>query len=219
MSSLAQRLREDTRDLHTVAERSGIMRPLLRGTLDPAGYGLLLRNLHEIYVAMEDGLDAHVGLSALTPFAHTGLRRAPRIARDLDSIVGQGWERLPLAPTAQSYAARLVALSASAPSLMLAHAYVRYLGDLSGGQQIARIVRRVLSVEMAGATEFYDFPDIADVDAFKHEVRAALDGVPFTDDDASAVVAEARWGFEAHATLFDELARLAAGESAGDLTS
>lgn len=206
MTSLAQRLRDETRDLHTVAERSGIMRPLLRGTLAPGDYGLLLRNLHDIYVAMECGLNAHRGLPALAPFAHAGLARAPRIAYDLDVIVGPGWHEVLVAPTTQQYASRLGVISVSNPVLLLAHAYVRYLGDLSGGQQIARCIRRVLPADMTGATAFYEFPDLADLEAFKHGVRAALDAVELPEDVLDGVAAEARWSFHAHAALFNELA-------------
>lgn len=185
------------------------MQPLLRGTLAPRGYAVLLRNLHEIYVALEQGLTTHQNSPVLMPLNHASLRRAPRIALDLDALEGRHWPGLPVAPTTDAYARRLRALADTAPALLLAHAYVRYLGDLSGGQQIAKIVRRVLPADKAAATAFYEFPEIADATAFKHEVRASLDALHLSNEQTAAVVAEARWGFQSHATLFDELVPLA----------
>ena len=59
---------------------------------------------------------------------------------------------------------------------------------------------------MASATAFYEFPTIPDPDAFEHGVRNALDAVELSAASLEAVVAEARWAFEAHAALFEELA-------------
>jgi heme oxygenase (biliverdin-producing, ferredoxin) len=82
---------------------------------------------------------------------------------------------------------------------------VRYLGDLSGGQHIARIVRRALALDGGPGTAFYEFPGLGDLDAFKDVYRAALDALPVDDAGAARIVAEARWAFAAHAALFDEL--------------
>ncbi len=111
-----------------------------------------------------------------------------------------------VAPTTQRYVGRLVELADRHPHLLLAHAYVRYLGDLSGGQHIARIVRRVLPPKLDSAVEFYDFPDLGDLDAFKASVREDLDALAVSDEVVGELVAEARRGFELHATLFNELA-------------
>jgi heme oxygenase len=205
MATLSKRLREETQDLHTIAERSGIMRPLLRGTLAASEYALLLRNLFDIYGALESGMTAHERDPVLAPFAHPGLRRVSSLRRDLDAIGGAAWPTLGVTATTQRYVGRLVDLADREPRLLLAHAYVRYLGDLSGGQHIARIVRRVLAPRFENAVEFYDFPDLGDLDAFKVGVREGMDALLLSDDVVTELVAEARRGFEMHATLFNEL--------------
>src|SRR4051812_17642490 len=53
---LSKRLRSETKDLHTAAERSGVMRTLARGQLTRRGYVALLANLAEIYRALETEL-------------------------------------------------------------------------------------------------------------------------------------------------------------------
>ena len=49
-----------TKALHVEAERSGIIRELLRGSATRDGYILLLRNLLPAYQAMEKGLARHI---------------------------------------------------------------------------------------------------------------------------------------------------------------
>jgi heme oxygenase len=59
-----------------------------------------------------------------------------------------------------AYTERLQTLSDSAdPSLLLAHAYVRYLGDLSGGQVIRRRVAEAyaIDIEDGSGLKFYEF--------------------------------------------------------------
>jgi hypothetical protein len=64
------------------------------------------------------------------------------------------------------YVKRLQALSHTSGDLLLSHAYVRYLGDLSGGQHIRKRVEKLFplddEVAHTGTTpagyEFYDFP-------------------------------------------------------------
>ena len=49
-----------TKTLHVEAERTGIIRDLLRGEASREGYALLLRNLLPAYQAMEQGLERHL---------------------------------------------------------------------------------------------------------------------------------------------------------------
>ncbi len=50
-----------TKTLHVEAERTGIIRDLLRGEASREGYILLLRNLLPAYREMEQGLERHRG--------------------------------------------------------------------------------------------------------------------------------------------------------------
>ena len=52
---------------------------------------------------------------------------------------------------------RDLALSAQDAPLLLAHSYVRYLGDLSGGQYVASKTRKAFELEGDQGLEFYEF--------------------------------------------------------------
>ena len=213
--SLPERLRSGTRDLHAQTERTGAMADLLAGRLSRPGYCAMLRNLHAIYAALEAALDAamqrQAADAAVLRLHAEPLRRAAALAADLDTLHGPQWRTdLPLQPAAQAYAQRLQALShaqSPAQSLSLvAHVYVRYLGDLHGGQILKRLVARSLGLVGDSGTQFYAFGDETQVLALRQGLRLALGSLGLNSADSDAVVTEARWAFVQHQQLFTELA-------------
>jgi heme oxygenase len=195
---------------------------LLGGRLGRHDYIALLRNLHAIYAGLEAGLNRHPAEAALAVLGARRLHREAALAADLAALFGAGWQALPLAPAAQAYAARLRTLADSAPVLLVAHAYVRYLGDLHGGQMLKRLVGRSLAAASDGsgrdgaaveATRFYEFGGDDEVLALRQAFRVGLAQVAVDAVTADRLVAEARWAFEQHVALFIELA--AAPEPAG----
>jgi heme oxygenase len=201
---LAQRLRDETRLLHVDAEKSAFMSVLMRGRMDRAAYAALLRNLLAIYEALEPALARHATHAALAPLDLAGLARSSSLRDDLATLAGAGDLPTELRPAAVGYAARLRELDAGRPELLLAHAYVRYLGDLSGGQLLSGIVARSPGLARGVGTAFYDFGAAAPASVLGAAFRAGLDRAVLADADA--VVAEARLAFQRHRRLFDELA-------------
>jgi heme oxygenase len=201
-ASLSARLREETRELHRAVERSVFVRTLLRGALEQRPYALLLRGLHGVYAALESGLERHAADPRLAPFAEPALRRRAALESDLHALAGPSWRRLAPPSAALRYGERLDDLAAHRPPLLAAHAYVRYLGDLSGGQLLAGIVGR----SVGRSTAFYDFGDPAEVAHRSGALRRGLDALGADATTADAVVDEACTAFALHAALFDELA-------------
>jgi heme oxygenase len=204
---LSERLRRATAARHRAAERSGIMPRLLAGRLERARYAALLRNLHALYAALEDGLDRHAGSPLVAPVRFPALYRAPALGRDLAVLWGAEWRGLPLCAAMADYVARLSAIAGEAPGLLAAHAYVRYLGDLSGGQVLRNVVARAFGLRDGAGVAFYSF-DAEPPAAAKARLRAGLDALPLDAAGADALVAEALDAFERHIALFVELDRL-----------
>jgi heme oxygenase len=201
---LTERLPRATRDLHTMTERTGIMPRLLGGRVGRDEYVRLLASLHAIYASLERALaDPRVRALAPLPILH----RTEALARDLADYGAAPATAVP-APVAADYAAHVDTLVNTDPLRVAAHAYVRYLGDLSGGQLLRGIVARAGHLPPGRGIAFYELGDPAAVARTKAGIRAILDALPPERHDD--IVAEARAAFERHVELF---AAIPAGES------
>ena len=205
-ASLAERLKSETQLLHSAAERSQLMGALLRGDLSRAAYAALLRNLHALYAALEPALARHRTHPLIAPVFLPALWRTEALERDLAVFHGPHWaEALALQPAAAAFVARIGELESIDAGLLLAHAYVRYLGDLSGGQILRALVAKSLPADEAGAVAFYDFGDAAATGRLTQAFRSALADAVVDASVADALVAEARLSFMLHRQLFEEL--------------
>jgi heme oxygenase (biliverdin-producing, ferredoxin) len=190
-----------TKALHVEAERTGIIRDLLRGEASLEGYILLLRNLLPAYQAMEQGLERHCNSRRLAALATFRLDRAPALVSDLVALCGENWKRdIPLLNAGEIYARRVAKAAEGDGVRLIAHAYTRYLGDLSGGQILQRLLARSLDLKPTELT-FYDFPQCADLAVLKADYRNALDQAGALATDPQAVIEEGAIAFSLNIDL------------------
>lgn len=201
--ALGPLLKTATAPLHRRVERSAFMSSLLRGQLDRAAYVLLLHNLQALYAALEDALAAHAGTPSVGPVVMPELFRSRALAADLQALGAA--PPPPLARATQTYVQRLDEISATQPALLVAHAYVRYLGDLNGGQALRRVVARSLSLADDAGTGFYDFGDAAARQRLERAFRAGLESAAAHQPNLQVLADEALDAFERHEQLFEEL--------------
>ncbi|WP_282944410.1 heme oxygenase (biliverdin-producing) [Cellulomonas endometrii] len=203
-SPLSLLLREGTRAEHEAAEGAAFVDDLLTGRLTVAAYVDLALQLRTVYVALEEVADDVRRTPEGAGVVFDELRRAPAIAADLEHLVGPGWraQAAPLPATA-AYAERIRA-GGSSVGRYVAHSYTRYLGDLSGGQVIGRMVQRHYGVADAGVG-FYAFPQIPKPKPFKDLYRERVDALGLTTAEREAVVEEARAAFRHNRALFAAL--------------
>jgi heme oxygenase len=198
-ASLLDALRQRTKALHVQAERSGIIAEILHGRATRHTYTLLLRNLLPVYVTMEDALDRHRGTPVTGRIVQPQLYRTPAIASDL-RVLSEGFAELPLLDEAVDYADAVLRASGGRGLGLIAHAYARYLGDLSGGQIMKKLLMKSPGLP-ASALSFYDFPAIADMAACKTHFRSAIEQVGDDIDDFDAIVEEGARAFELNINL------------------
>jgi heme oxygenase len=178
-----------------------------RATLDD--YTALVVQHWAIYEALEDGAEALRVHPLVAPFIAPELTRLPSLERDLAALLGDDWRsRLELVPATVDYAARIREVAAEWPAGFVAHHYTRYLGDLSGGVHIGRVVAQQFGfgdADAAGAS-FYRFEGISDPAAFKDAYRALLDAAPWAPDEAERVIAEVLSAYDRNTRIFEQLA-------------
>ena len=189
--ALTALLKARTREHHRRAEHAGIVARILRQTVSRDEYRRYLHELAIIYAAMEERLSALRDHPRLAPLAAPGLARSPSLKRDLARLGARCQGNQPMTLAGSRYRDRL--LNADLP-MLVAHAYVRYLGDLNGGQGLQRLLTEALDLGPEGLS-FYRFDAITDLESFVLQLRHAIDrGV--AADDHGRVVEEAALAFE-----------------------
>ncbi len=206
-TNLAGLLRSETKSLHTAAERAGIMPDMLRGRVDRATYCKLLRNFYLIYAALQTALERNASLPLLGAVHSPELNRTTSLATDLHFLHGQLWAKdIPLASAGIEYAQRLNELGDHDPALLAAHAYVRYMGDLSGGQMLRTIIGDALQLADSDGVRFYEFA-APGATALAKNFREGLGSIDLDVALTERIITEAKSAFGRHIDLFNELAQ------------
>lgn len=205
-SNLAIKLRNGTQKAHTASENVGFVKCFLKGVVSKDTFAKALSNLYFVYSKMEAELEHHRQHPIVGKMYFPELYRKANLEKDMEFYYGKDWLKLiSPSPATKAYTYRLHELSSNAPELLIAHAYTRYMGDLSGGQMFARIAQTALKLEGNAGISFYDFEQIPDKKAFKDKYRQALDSITVSETTAEQIVAEANNAFRLNMQATQEL--------------
>ena len=149
-------LKELTWEHHKNAERQHFVKHLMGGSIDPKLYATYLWNQFPCYEVLEVMARAQ-GL--LDDFPH--IMRSKSILADFRELWPQDEKPPEHTMATKKYLAHMKTIMNDADNLM-AHIYVRHMGDLSGGQMIKK--------RIPGKGTFYDFE--GDVKEIKESIRA-----------------------------------------------
>ena len=137
-------LKELTKQNHQNAERSWFAGRMFSGQITHPEYAIYLKQQFESYSALENRFD-NLESSSSVSFPDKRIKRANNIHQDLIEMDSNGDEL----PTLDSTLEYCEYIKECPEDLLYAHVYVRYLGDLKGGQMIAQRV--------PGAGNYYKF--------------------------------------------------------------
>ncbi len=174
-------LKELTWEHHKNAERQEFVREMFSGNLSKERYATFLFNQHPQYNLLEVFAMVHGILD---------VRRAPAIHEDYQELWSDTNNQPPLMPVVKEYMDHLVKIQ-NDPDKLMAHIYVRHMGDLSGGQMLAK--------KVPGSGRLYKFDE--PVDVLKEKIRARLN-----DDMAE----EAKICFDFATKLFQQMSEIKA---------
>ncbi|KTF72271.1 hypothetical protein cypCar_00042396 [Cyprinus carpio] len=147
----------------------------------------------------------HPHLAALY-FPHE-LHRRDALARDLQYFYGEGWQnQISISPATQRYVERIQQIGQDEPALLVAHAYTRYMGDLSGGQVLRKVAQRAMKLPHTGeGLNFYEFDGIHSAKAFKQLYRSRMNELELDTHTKQKIVEEAVLAFQFNMEIFGEL--------------
>lgn len=198
-TNLASQLREGTKHSHTMAENTAYMKCFLKGIVEKEPFRKLLANLYFVYSTLEEELVKHRNHPVVGLIYYPELNRKANLEEDLAFYYDDFWrDEIVTSEAGRDYIFRLKEIANSEPSLLVAHAYVRYMGDLSGGQGLKSIVRSALELPANKGTRFYEFDafsSIGAIKAFKGKYRDTLNSLPVDAGLIAKIVAEANAAF------------------------
>ncbi|KJL37162.1 MAG: biliverdin-producing heme oxygenase [Microbacterium sp.] len=207
-------LRERSSGAHSGSESAGFMADLLKGEGTREDYVALVAQHWFIYEALEGAAERMRRDPVASVFISDKLTRLPALEADLAFLIGDDWtQRITPLPTTERYVARIRQVGATWAGGFVAHHYTRYLGDLSGGLFIGKLMARRFGFETNGIG-FYIFGDIADPKAFKDVYREQLDAAPWDEAEKQRVIDEVLLAYRFNTELFDDLARAKADAAA-----
>ncbi|MEB3215698.1 MAG: heme oxygenase (biliverdin-producing) [Nostocales cyanobacterium 94392] len=206
IQNLAIKLRSGTEQSHAVTENIGFMKCFVKGVVDRSCFAKFLSNLYLVYSELEAAIETNKNHPCINVIYFPELNRKGNLEQDLQFYYGSNWQN-EIAPliSAKNYVSRIRELSVKQPELLIGHAYTRYMGDLSGGQMLQKVVQSTFNLVGYQGTSFYNFEQIPDKKAFKDKYREALDKVPVDDITANKIVAEANNSFQFNMQIAQEL--------------
>ena len=200
VTPLSALLREGSTAEHREAEGSSFMAELLAGRVSREGYAVYLSCLRRVYAALE-GAAVTLGADPIaSAVIDPRLERLAAIDADLEFWGGLVEHA---SPATDAYVSRIQQASAWGGTFV-AHHYTRYLGDLSGGQAIGRLLAREFELDGAGVA-FYAFPEIPKPKPYKDAYRERLDTLDLNPVEQQRVLAEVKGVFGLNGALFTEL--------------
>jgi heme oxygenase len=150
-------LRDLTHDAHKNAETQPFVKVLFSGKINPKLYATFLKNQHPCYEILEVCAMPHQLLHGLPD-----IRRAPAILADFQELWTEADGDPQMLPTTDNYIKYILSIK-DQPERLMAHIYVRHMGDLAGGQMIAKRV--------PGSGRMYQFED---ADVLKTAIRERI---------------------------------------------
>ncbi|KAG9019266.1 hypothetical protein FRB90_004535 [Tulasnella sp. 427] len=218
----SQLLKAATKDTHDTISKSPGAQALTSGTLERDEYVRYLIMLWYLYITLENALDAHANHPVLAPTYNPAvLARAPAISTDIATLLETpAWASHPLHLSMHplpkpllDYIAHIQAISESDdPTPLLAHSYLRYLGDLSGGQFIKRTILKSYHLQDHAVTA-YDFPkpgglpgeiaDQGDILKLKNIFKQSMDESITTPQAKQVVLQETKLAYRFNAQLLN----------------
>ncbi|XP_038639636.1 LOW QUALITY PROTEIN: heme oxygenase 1-like [Scyliorhinus canicula] len=210
-ADLSEALKLATKESHELAENSEFMRNFQKGQVTRDQFKLLLESLYFIYTALEEEIERNKDHPAFAPlYFPSELHRKEALEQDLEYFHGPGWRSRIECPRATGkYVSQIQEVGRREPELLVAHAYIRYMGDLSGGQVLKKVAQKALQLPSTGeGLAFFTFDRVTNATKFKQLYRSRMNTLEINRETKERVLDEANRAFLLNVEVFAELEQL-----------
>jgi heme oxygenase len=186
---------------HHQAEGMAFSLALLEGRARPLQLAALIRALAPAYALLEQQAPALASALGAEGLPWDALARSAALDHDLAVLAA-----LPATPPSAAAAIwleRLHALAQRAPHRLMAHVYVRYGGDLSGGQRLAQQANAILEARGFPPLSFWVFPETST--ALKQALHNGYEAMTLSSVEEEELLEETERAFIATQSLLAEL--------------
>lgn len=208
---LSELMKEATKEVHEQAENTPFMKNFQKGQVSLHEFKLVTASLYFIYSALEEEIERNKDNPVYAPvYFPTELHRKAALEKDLEYFYGSNWrEEIPCPEATQKYVERLHYVGRNHPELLVAHAYTRYLGDLSGGQVLKKIAQKALQLPSTGeGLAFFTFDGVSNATKFKQLYRSRMNALEMDLATKKRVLEEAKKAFLLNIHVFEALQEL-----------
>lgn len=200
--TLTQELKTETKALHTKAESTNFIKRLLKGQLGQYEYINYLFQLKLVYSEIEKKMMLFSDSEVFEVFSKHGIFRAMLIEKDIAQCKPK--DNQLLAATSK-YLQCIKSINEASKMNLLGHAYVRYMGDLKGGQIIAGILKKKYGY-CSSQLNFYDFTMLnMPCDELFLNIKKKLNNFPFTKKEKNMMIDAAIIAFQCNIALLEDL--------------
>jgi heme oxygenase len=186
---------------HRQAEGMVFSRALLAGQLSPLQLAALIRALAPAYERIEQLAPALASSLGSRSIPWADLARSAILRRDVAQLAAL--PATPPSPAALAWLKQLEELAGSAPHRFLAHGYVRYGGDLAGGQQLAIQAAAILAADGLPPLGFWQFE--RPVAELKQAFHDGFEQLELSEQQEQELLEECEAAFRATQRLLAEL--------------
>ncbi|XP_056190094.1 heme oxygenase 2 isoform X1 [Falco biarmicus] len=210
-TDLSELLKEGTKESHDRAENAQFVKDFLKGRIKKELFKLATVALYFTYSALEEEMDCNKDNPVFAPlYFPLELHRREALVKDLKYFYGEDWkEKIQCSEATQHYVDRIHHVGQHEPELLVAHAYTRYMGDLSGGQVLKKVAQRALKLPSTEeGIQFYVFDNISNAQQFKQLYRARMNALDLDKNTKERIVEEANQAFRFNMQVFEELDKI-----------
>jgi heme oxygenase (biliverdin-producing, ferredoxin) len=193
---------------HHQAEGMGFSRALLEGRAEPLQLAALMRALAPAYALLEEEAPALAVALGGSAIPWRPLARSTALRHDI--AVCSALPPTPVSVAASMWLEHLQRLVRQSPHRLMAHVYVRYGGDLSGGQQLGQRANAILAAHGLAALNFWTFDQ--PIEVLKQGLHDGFEAMALCEQEETELLEEAEQAFLLTQRLLAELGDATAAE-------